>query len=71
MTVPKTTMYEQGNLSAGENQVGRPGELPDVKPEPEAEPVRGTPDQHLGFGILSADAAHHLRTTCRGNDICH
>lgn len=71
MAVPETAMYEQDSLSAGENQVGRPGELPDVTPEPEAETMRSTPDQQLRFGSFAADTTHHLGAASRHNDICH
>ena len=71
MAVPKTAVDEQGDLSAGENQVGRAGEFLDVEPESETEPVRRAPDKQLGLSPLSTDATHHLGATGRGNDINH
>lgn len=71
MTVPKTAMYEQRKLFTGEDKVRRAEELPDVKPEPEAEAVRGAPDQQLRLGTLTSNSSHHLGATSGGDDICH
>jgi hypothetical protein len=71
MPVPKAAMDEQCNLPAGENQVRRPGELPDVEPEPEAEPMGSAPDEQLGLRSFSSYPAHQFRTAGWGNDVYH
>jgi hypothetical protein len=71
VTVPKTAVHEQGELSAVEDEVRRAEKLLDVKPEPEAETVRRTPDQQLRLGALAPNTAHHFGATSGGDDICH
>jgi hypothetical protein len=49
-------VYEDGNPSARQYDVGSPWQITAVKPEPEAGSKQGSPNKNLRLGILASYA---------------
>jgi hypothetical protein len=59
MSMPKTAMHQNGELPAGENDVGSAWKVAAVEPEAQAQPVQRAPDGDLGGGIPLPNSCHH------------
>lgn len=74
MSVPETSMNEDGGVVLRENHIGLSGKVVAMKAKPEAEPVQEGPDGYLGRRIPAADTAHDFASFCGGECIhraCH
>jgi hypothetical protein len=56
--VPKTAVDLDGDLTAGQDNVWRPREIFSMESEPVTEAMKETAHDHLGRGVLCADAGH-------------
>ena len=71
MTMPETAMHETDSAKLTEDEVGRPRELPIVKPVPETARMQRTAKHHLRFRVLAAYFGHHSRPNGAINYIDH
>lgn len=58
MSVPKTPMHEDRFATAGENQIGRPRQLPLMKPIPIAQTMKGASNDEFRLRVASSDLRH-------------
>ena len=58
MAMPETTVHEQGNAPPRKHQVRGAWKIPAMKPEPQPQSVRSSPDADFRRRVLSADPRH-------------
>ena len=71
MTMPEAAMHETDSAKPTEDEVGRPRELPIVKPVPETARMQRAAKHHLRFRVLAAYSGHHSRPNGAINYIDH
>jgi hypothetical protein len=69
MTMPKTTVHKDNRSPLFERQIGTAGKIFAVQPETKSHAMSGSPDEHLGRGILVAYRSHHCRAFFFGNRV--
>ena len=69
--VPKAAMNKYYNAITSENEVRGAGEMSVMETETQSPAVQKASNQHLGQGVLAANAGHHSRSGLRINNVCH
>jgi len=64
-------MHETNSAKPTEDEVGRPRELPIMKPVPETARMQRTAKHHLRFRVLAAYSGHHSRPNGPTNYVDH
>ena len=69
LAVPELAVDEDGDLLAGERDVGTAGRARVVEPVAEPAPGQLAPQGEFGLRVPPADAAHHLRALGRAEGV--
>lgn len=59
VSMPEASVHEYNSTPAGQNDVGFPGQVPDMKAIAEAERMQPAPDGKFRLRVLSPDTGHH------------